>query len=49
MTWIDWGVLIGKVVIVFAVLLVTVLLVIWMERKVIADMQTRVGPICNVS
>jgi NADH-quinone oxidoreductase subunit H len=44
MTWIDWGVLIGKVVIVFAVLLVTVLLVIWMERKVIADFQTRTGP-----
>jgi len=44
MTWIDWGVLIGKVVIVFAALLVTVLLVIWMERKVIADFQTRTGP-----
>src|SRR3954447_10369226 len=44
MTWIDWGVLIGKVVIVFAGLLVTVLLVIWMERKVIADFQTRTGP-----
>ena len=44
MTWIDWGVLIGKVVIVFAGLLVTVLLVIWMERKVIADLQTRTGP-----
>jgi len=43
-TWIDWGVLLGKVVIVFAVLLVTVLLVIWMERKVIADLQTRTGP-----
>ena len=44
MTWIDWGVLIGKTVIVFAGLLVTVLLVIWMERKVIADLQTRTGP-----
>src|SRR3954463_718730 len=44
MAWIDWGVLIGKVVIVFAGLLVTVLLVIWMERKVIADFQTRTGP-----
>jgi NADH-quinone oxidoreductase subunit H len=43
-TWIDWGVLIGKTVIVFAGLLVTVLLVIWMERKVIADLQTRTGP-----
>jgi NADH-quinone oxidoreductase subunit H len=43
-TWIDWGVLLGKVVVVFAGLLVTVLLVIWMERKVIADLQTRTGP-----
>jgi NADH-quinone oxidoreductase subunit H len=43
-TWIDWGVMVGKVVIVFAGLLVTVLLVIWMERKVIADLQTRTGP-----
>ena len=44
MTWIDWGVLLGKVVIVFAGLLVSVLLFIWMERKVIADLQTRSGP-----
>jgi NADH-quinone oxidoreductase subunit H len=36
--------MVGKVVIVFAGLLVTVLLVIWMERKVIADLQTRTGP-----
>ena len=43
-TWIDWGVLLGKVVIVFAGLLVSVLLFIWMERKVIADLQTRTGP-----
>src|SRR5919206_1783472 len=44
MTWIDWGVLIGKVIVVFAALLVSVLLFIWMERKVIADFQTRTGP-----
>jgi NADH-quinone oxidoreductase subunit H len=44
MTWIDWGVVIGKVVVVFAALLVSVLLFIWMERKVIADFQTRTGP-----
>ena len=42
-TWIDWGILLGKVVIVFAGLLVSVLLFIWMERKVIADLQTRLG------
>jgi NADH-quinone oxidoreductase subunit H len=40
----DWILLIVRVVVVFAVLLVSVMLVIWMERKVIADMQTRIGP-----
>ncbi|HLB38835.1 MAG TPA: NADH-quinone oxidoreductase subunit NuoH [Actinomycetota bacterium] len=44
MTWIDWGILLGKVAIVFVGILVSVLLFIWMERKVIADMQTRAGP-----
>jgi NADH-quinone oxidoreductase subunit H len=43
-TWIDWGVLVGKVVLVFFGLLITVVLFIWMERKVIADFQTRTGP-----
>ena len=33
-----------KVVVVFAVLLLVTMLVVWMERKVIADMQSRVGP-----
>src|SRR5687767_8910184 len=33
-----------KVVLVFLVLLLITLLVIWLERKVIADMQARVGP-----
>jgi NADH-quinone oxidoreductase subunit H len=40
----DWVLLIARVAIVFLVLLVTVLLLIWVERKVIADMQTRKGP-----
>jgi NADH-quinone oxidoreductase subunit H len=44
MTWIDWGVLVGKVVIAFFGVLITVVLFIWMERKVIADFQTRTGP-----
>jgi NADH-quinone oxidoreductase subunit H len=33
-----------KVVVVFVALLLTTLLVIWFERKVIADMQSRIGP-----
>jgi NADH-quinone oxidoreductase subunit H len=44
MDWIDWAILVVKVVIVFLGLLIAVMLYIWMERKVIADMQTRVGP-----
>ncbi|HLG91377.1 MAG TPA: NADH-quinone oxidoreductase subunit NuoH [Acidimicrobiales bacterium] len=33
-----------KVVVAFAVLLVSVLMVIWFERKLISDMQNRIGP-----
>jgi NADH-quinone oxidoreductase subunit H len=44
MDWLDWVLLIARVVIVFFALLLSVLLFIWMERKVIADMQTRTGP-----
>ncbi|MGI8774758.1 MAG: complex I subunit 1/NuoH family protein [Actinomycetota bacterium] len=33
-----------KVLVAFVVMLLTTLIVIWMERKVIADMQSRVGP-----
>ena len=44
MDWLDWVLLVAKVVVVFFALLIAVMLLIWMERKVIADMQTRVGP-----
>ncbi len=37
-------IVIVKVVVVFGVLLVSVMLMIWFERKVISDMQNRVGP-----
>jgi NADH-quinone oxidoreductase subunit H len=45
MDWVDWAILVGKVVVVFVALLLAVMLYIWMERKVIADMQTRTGPL----
>ena len=45
MDWLDWILLVARVVVVFFALLIAVLLYIWMERKVIADMQTRVGPL----
>jgi NADH-quinone oxidoreductase subunit H len=40
----DLVIAVIKVVVAFVALLLVTLLVIWMERKVIADMQARVGP-----
>jgi NADH-quinone oxidoreductase subunit H len=45
MNWVDWVLLAARVVIVFFALLIAVMLYIWMERKVIADVQTRAGPL----
>ena len=44
MDWLDWVLVLARVVVVFVALLLTVLILIWVERKVIADMQTRKGP-----
>jgi len=44
MDLVDWVFLVARVVVIFAALMVSVMLVIWMERKVVADMQTRIGP-----
>src|ERR671934_2031069 len=40
----DWLLLAARVVVVFFGLLIGVMVLIWFERKVIADMQTRIGP-----
>ena len=45
MDWVDWVLLVVRVVVVFFVLLISVILYVWMERKVIADFQTRTGPL----
>jgi len=42
--WFVWVVDIIKVLIVFVFLLVSVMLMIWFERKLISDMQSRIGP-----
>jgi NADH-quinone oxidoreductase subunit H len=42
--WAQLLVAVIKVVVAFAVLLVAVMLMIWFERKVISDMQARIGP-----
>src|SRR5215469_3504784 len=39
-----WLIVLIKAFVTFAVLLVAVLLIIWFERKVISDMQVRIGP-----
>jgi NADH-quinone oxidoreductase subunit H len=44
---VGWAVLlivVLKTVVTFAVLLVSVLFMVWFERKIIADMQNRIGP-----
>ena len=40
----DWLLLVIRVVVVFFGLLLSVLVLVWFERKVVADMQTRKGP-----
>jgi NADH-quinone oxidoreductase subunit H len=41
---VEFIVALVKAIVVFAALLLTTILVVWFERKVIADMQSRVGP-----
>ncbi|HXW34965.1 MAG TPA: NADH-quinone oxidoreductase subunit NuoH [Acidimicrobiales bacterium] len=42
--WPEIWIVIVKVVVVFGVLLFSVMMMIWFERKIISDMQARIGP-----
>ena len=42
--WAELAIVAIKVVVAFAALMVAVMLMIWFERKVISDMQARIGP-----
>jgi NADH-quinone oxidoreductase subunit H len=44
LNWQVWLIVVIKVLVAFVVLLVSVMLMIWFERKVISDMQSRIGP-----
>ena len=42
--WAEVGIVVVKTVFTFALLLVAVMFMIWFERKLISDMQNRIGP-----
>ena len=42
--WVGWILLFARIMVIFALMLISVMLVIWIERKVVADMQVRIGP-----
>jgi NADH-quinone oxidoreductase subunit H len=44
MRWAEVGIVGLRVVMVFALLLVATLINVWAERKIVADMQSRIGP-----
>ncbi|MDH3190246.1 MAG: NADH-quinone oxidoreductase subunit NuoH [Acidimicrobiia bacterium] len=44
MTWVEFGVVALRVVLAFGLLMVATILNVWLERKVVADMQSRIGP-----
>ena len=44
MTWEEFFIIVGRVLVSFVLLLLVTVLNVWAERKVVADMQSRIGP-----
>ena len=44
MTWAEFGVVVLRVVLTFGLLMVLTIINVWLERKLLADMQSRIGP-----
>ena len=44
MNWAEVGVVVFRVVLVFVLLMVATIINVWAERKILADMQSRIGP-----
>ena len=44
MDWIDIAIIIAKTLVVFLLLNVLLAIVVWAERKILSDMQSRIGP-----
>lgn len=44
MSWLEFGIVVLRVVLTFGLLLTVTVLNVWAERKIVADMQSRIGP-----
>ena len=44
MSWPEFGIIAFRVVVTFVLLLVVTVINVWAERKILADMQSRIGP-----
>lgn len=44
MNWPEFFIIVGRVIATFVLLLVVTVLNVWAERKIVADMQSRIGP-----